>query len=255
VVLNPENNGFAYSSNVGIKLAMARGADYVWLLNPDTTVDADSLSELVEASIREPKVMAFGSKILYGQGTQPKESSSEDVIWSAGASINFSSKEIKMIGAHEVDRGQYDASHECDYLPGCSLLFKTELVEKVGLLPQDYFMYFEETHWCTKIKNHGGGLMYVPGSKVWHFAPDDKLQKPFTVYYYNRNELKYWYENVSLRGKLKILLDVVFRRLPRNLRAWYLAKTKEQKLLFYAHLSSSIDFLFGRFGRRVFLNR
>jgi GT2 family glycosyltransferase len=252
VVLNPENSGFAASSNLGIRLALARDAQFVWLLNPDTEVDRESLNSLLEASSQYPEAAAFGSKVYYGSGHLPDsvKEGAEEIIWCAGGSLEHVTQSVEMRGNHEPDRGQYDQDVECDYLPGCSLFIRSSVLEEVGVLPEEYFMYFEETEWCRQVRRTGGTLMFIPDSKVWHYTSDSKMQSPSTIYYYNRNQMLFWYRAASPIQKIKLLFSSLFIRLPRSYYAMRMARLGPDAKVFRAHFNSVLDFLLGRYGQR-----
>ncbi|HQH26499.1 MAG TPA: glycosyltransferase family 2 protein [Oligoflexia bacterium] len=246
IVCSPENSGFAAATNVGLHFARARGADCLWLLNPDTTVDAQALSALVNAAADNAEGSAFGSKILYGS-----EAGEEVKIWSAGARIDFVNRHIEMCGSGETDRGQYDAPYECDYLPGCSLFIRAAVLDEVGYLPERYFMYFEETDWCVRMRQKSLRLRYVPQSLVWHHFDDRKMQEAFGVYYYNRNERFFWFRYGTITQRFALVTKTLFRDLPRALRALWYAPDAQLRAVFRAHTASAFDFLCGRSGRRV----
>lgn len=256
VVISPENLGFAGGNNLGIRYAREYGAEYVWLVNADTKIDSHALTALVEEAKKHPEGGAFGSKILYdGVPAKVAERGGRQdvsVIWGAGGKIDPRTQTIAMTGWHEVDNEQYNSLRTCDYLPGCSLFFPLSTVDKVGGLPEEYFMYFEETEWCTWITAAGLKLYYIPGSIVWHCFDDDKMSKAFGVYYYNRNNLLFWFRRLSFFKRIQLVADVVFRRLPRIRAALRAATEEEQKAIFRAHWWSHVHFLLGRFGKQRF---
>ena len=233
LIQSPTNGGFAAGNNIGIKQAIASGADYLWLLNPDTTVEQDSLTTLIDASKRYPNTTAFGSKVLYGWKDKAGYR-----IWSAGGVVDQQSGNVEMRGNGVVDKGQFDSETTCDYVPGCSLLVSAKSIETIGYLPEEYFMYFEETDWCTKMKKAGSTLHYIPSSVVYHHFSDDKMQQPLTVYYYNRNKRLFQFRYGK---KLRTLGQTTFVDLPRSIKAW-IAAPKEMRPVFRAHVKSCVDF-------------
>lgn len=250
VILSPENVGYAAANNIGIRYAGQKGAELIWLVNPDATVEPLALKELAAAAAAHPDVDVFGSKILRGATKTRDGQTQAPMIWSAGAEIDFSQRRVSMLGSDERDDGQFDRPRGCDYLPGCSLLFRTEVLGRSGYLPEDYFMYFEETDWCTRIKRSGGKLRYVPASVVYHHFDGDKLQSPFNVYYYNRNARLFWFRHGSPAVKLRTVIDTLCRDLPRAWRALRHARGQADRDVFRAHLRSCLDFLLLRFGHR-----
>lgn len=259
-IQSPENRGFAAANNIGIHYARLSDADYVWLLNPDTVVDRAALRELVDAAGRASILTAFTGKVLYGP-TDPAAAlalSAEGYrpggrIWSAGAEVDLQGRAVSMLGWGESDDGRFDTECECGYLPGCSLFFPTEILPIVGYMPEEFFMYFEETEWCRRMSGAGIALRYAPRSVVWHRFEDEKLQRPRTVYYYNRNELAFWYAQSTPGEKLATLWDVLSKKIPEVRRAEKQATDKKQRTIFAAHEAAYWDFLFGRMGSRTAL--
>jgi hypothetical protein len=129
------NLGFAEGNNVGIRAALADGADYVWLMNNDATTDPDALDRLVEAAESRPDVGIVGPKIYYAG--EPRR------IWFAGGAISPLGR-LGHEGWNRIDEGQWDTPHETGYVTGCAFLVKRAVLEKVGLFAPEYFLLFEE---------------------------------------------------------------------------------------------------------------
>ncbi|MGC8654645.1 MAG: glycosyltransferase family 2 protein [Candidatus Kryptoniota bacterium] len=160
IIVNQANLRFAGGNNVGIDHAMANGADYVLLLNNDTIVDPDFLSKLVQAANDNPDVGILGPKIYYYNN--PK------MIWFAGGAIDWRSGWTHHIGIHEIDTGQYNRITETDYITGCCMLVKRNVIERIGKLDESYVMYGEDVDWCIRASRAGFKLLYVPSSIIWH---------------------------------------------------------------------------------------
>ena len=160
IIVNPRNLRFAGGNNIGIECALRNGADYVLLLNNDTIVDPDFLSELVRTAESEKNIGMAGSKIYYYD--DPKR------IWFAGGKVEFWNGWVSHIGIREMDHGQHDTTKQVDYLTGCCLLVKREVIEKVGKLDESYFIYGEDADWCIRASAVGFKLFYVPSSVIWH---------------------------------------------------------------------------------------
>jgi hypothetical protein len=160
-ILDNGNNLFwAGGNNEGIKYAMANAADYIFLLNNDIVVDPRLVSELVEVGESDPSVGMLGPKIYYHDPG--------DVIWFAGAEIHLWRGVIKHLGIREKDRGQYDEMKPTDYVTGCALMVKREVVERIGLIDPVYLAYCEDVDWSYRARLAGYKLMYVPTAVLWH---------------------------------------------------------------------------------------
>jgi len=178
------NLGFAGGNNAGIRYALERGADYVWLLNNDTVVEPDSLSALVQIAQADKTVGMVGSKIVYH--------GEPDLLWYAGAVVD-SKKPYRPfhLGLNQRDRGQYDAACDTGYITGCSLLARREMIDAVGLLEDDLFLYFEDADWSARAKAAGWRLVYCPESLVYHKVSLSigGAASPTLLYYTSRNRL------------------------------------------------------------------
>ncbi|HEX3048864.1 MAG TPA: glycosyltransferase family 2 protein [Bacillota bacterium] len=178
------NLGFAGGCTLGIRFALDRGAEYVWLLNNDTVVEAESLTALVQALEQNDECGIVGSKVL-AYGT--------DKIDSAGGRILpflLLHGWTKSIGNGETDRGQYDQDREVDYAPGVSLLIRAETMRETGMMEERYFLYFEETDWCLRVKRMGWKIRYCHQSVVHHKGSQSMGgRSPLQNYYCARNYL------------------------------------------------------------------
>ncbi|MGG3006521.1 glycosyltransferase family 2 protein [Geobacillus stearothermophilus] len=179
------NLGFAGGNNVAIKEAYNQGYQYFWLLNNDTVVDPNALTPLVEVLEKDKQVGIVGSKIYY-YGTNK--------IWFAGGKVNTWTGTSAHIGFKEEDKGQYNQLKEVDYITGCSLCFRKEILETVGYMKEDYFLYYEETDWNLKSSNNGWKIVYVPESVVYHKVSistgGESNPSPYVAFYDIRNG--YW---------------------------------------------------------------
>jgi GT2 family glycosyltransferase len=159
IVENATNLGFAAGNNAGIRRALADGADFVLLLNNDTIVAPEFLTELVRP-MGDPSIGITAPKIFYAE---PR-----DRIWFAGGEISLWRGTARHIGIRETDRGQYDQERDIDYATGCALLARREVFEKAGDLDPGYRAYFEDADFCLRARAAGYRVRYVPAARVWH---------------------------------------------------------------------------------------
>lgn len=155
-----KNLGFAGGNNVGIRHAMEKGARYLWLLNNDTLVEPETLSSLISIAEKDKKAGIIGSKIYYYD--QPGK------IWFAGGIWRPRPSHPFHIGLDQEDEGQYEDVREVDFVSGCSLLIKSEVVKDIGTMSEDYFLYWEDVDWNASASRKGYKIIYAPKSRVWH---------------------------------------------------------------------------------------
>ena len=238
-----ENRGFAAGVNLGLSHFRSRAEppEFLWILNPDMEVSEKSLSTLISTARETGGVV--GPKILYPSPGGAK-------IWAAGGFIDFDRLETSMRGNSQPDGPSFNTRLTCDYLPGCSLLIPRSVLDWVGNMPEEYFLYFEETDWCLRAKKQGVPLVYEPAAEVTHFFREAKLSEPLVTYYYNRNRRVFFYRYASLAQRIALFFRALFVDLPQAKRSLKEAPDERYRALFQAHRESCIDFLLNRLGKR-----
>lgn len=164
LIRNDENLGFAGGNNVGLIYAMAQGnADYYWLLNNDTVVEPDALNHLVARMEQQPQIGICGSTVLLYHDRQRVQALGGGhycrwigLPWHYRRFTRWGGK-INQLRAESI----------MNYVEGASMLVSQQFLNKIGLLCEDYFLYFEEADWAIR----GEGqfkLGYAPQSIVYH---------------------------------------------------------------------------------------
>jgi GT2 family glycosyltransferase len=173
LIQSESNLGFAGGNNLGIGYALDRDADYVWILNPDTVVEPDSLERLVQTMSRFPEAGIVGSRLLRGDDGTTVLFNGGTIDWSRGGKpvLPDMGKPEKDVRAKSVT--------PIDYATGASMLLRRQLIEEIGLLPERYFLYFEETDFNIRARRAGWKVLLEPRSRVLHFwrrkMPSDRL--------------------------------------------------------------------------------
>jgi len=243
---NIENSGFAAGNNLGIRKALVWQPDYLWLLNADTLVEPSTLTSLLTSAEANPGIGCWGSLIYSG------EPRANPLVWAQGGEIDQSSQEVSMKGyGQQISSETRNDLEFCDYIPGCSMFFRPALIRMAGFMPEDFFMYFEETAWCAEMRKKGLKLAVDPESVVWHLQEEGKTSTVFHTYYYNRNQLKFWFQQATVARKMAIFFKALFRTLPKAVWARLHAPDRAHKAIFNAHIMATLDFLLGRSGRRI----
>jgi GT2 family glycosyltransferase len=162
------NRGFAGGNNVGLRYVLARNNfEYVWILNNDAVTDPGALTALVEKAdqyrLDSVKVGIIGSKLMHYYNPR--------VIQTLGGLYNKWFGTVRGIGASELDQGQYDFDEmvrKADYVAGASMFVVKEFIQDVGLMCEDYFIYYEEIDWTLRGKKRNWQLGYCWKAKVFH---------------------------------------------------------------------------------------
>jgi N-acetylglucosaminyl-diphospho-decaprenol L-rhamnosyltransferase len=191
----PVNGGFAYGNNQVIAPALAgpNPPDYFWLLNPDTTAYPGAMAALIEFMAARPKVGLAGSAIEERSGELwPYAFRFPSLLSELEGTIKLGLV-TRLLARWQVLR-RMDARNACvDWVPGASLMVKREVFEAIGLMDENYFLYYEETDFCLQAKRAGWDCWYVPSSRIFHVAGAatgmvDRPQEP-------RRTPTYWFES------------------------------------------------------------
>ncbi|MEK9175990.1 MAG: glycosyltransferase family 2 protein, partial [Patescibacteria group bacterium] len=173
VIFNPVNSGFSGGMNIGIKHALKNGGDYVLIHNNDTFVKEDFLQKLFDFAEKTEKAGIVAPKIYFAKGYEfhkdrYKEEELGHVFWYAGGNMDWKNVIGHHRGVDEIDHGQYDKIEETDFATGCSMLVKSEVINKVDLLDEAYFLYYEDSDFSKRAKDARYMIFYLPSSVVWH---------------------------------------------------------------------------------------
>ncbi len=160
-----ENKGFAYANNIGIRYSLEQpDCDFIWVLNNDTVIAQNALEELLncyEQDKNKDKAGFYGSKIL--------DYKDKELIQNVGGTFNKWTGYSVLLGMGEKDAGQHDKEDfQIDYVIGASMFCHSSLVQKIGFMPEDYFLYYEDIDWCLSAKKAGFKNQTSTKSKVYH---------------------------------------------------------------------------------------
>lgn len=227
-----KNLGFTGGNNVGINYAVDHGANFVWLLNNDTFVDTNVLSFI--SAFDDPTVGICGSKIYFAPGREfhhDRYTKRErgKVLWYAGGLIDWDNMYASHRGVDEIDHGQYDKREETPFVTGCSMIMRRDVMKKIGLLDDRYYLYLEDLDYCLRAKQRGFKLLYVPTSALWHVnaGSSDRPGNPLHEYYMTRNRLLLGFRYAPIRTKFALVREALRFTSPIRRKAvtdWLLGK-------------------------------
>jgi len=243
IIRNEENLGFSGGQNVGIKYALDNEADYVLILNNDTIVDKSLIEELLNTAQKDKDIGIVVPKIYFASGFEfHKDRYSKNdlgkVFWYAGGEMDWKNVVGYHRGVDEVDHGQYDRIEKTDFASGCCMLVKREVFEKVGFFDEKFYLYYEDSDLCERIRRAGYAIAYCPKAILWHKnagsagGSGSELQD----YYITRNRMLFGIRYASFRSKLALFKESMM----------LLAKGR------YWQRRGVLDFYLARFGRGSF---
>jgi GT2 family glycosyltransferase len=182
------NSGFAGGCNAGVRCAGTGTFDYYWFLNTDTVVCRDALPALLQRAAREPTSGMVGSTICYYDRPEIIQA------MGGGRFRNNVSWELIGQGCRLDDPPLQEACVERDmcYVMGASMLVTAQFITDVGLMQEDYFLYYEEIDWAMRARGKHS-LGYAAGSLVFHKsgASSSKVMPMFTANLYYRNSIRF----------------------------------------------------------------
>jgi hypothetical protein len=194
------NLGFAGGCNVGMRVALNMGAEYLLLLNNDVLLEPDAIADLVAALQREPGAGAAGPLIYYA--SEPRR------VWFGGGKVRMGGR---VLPEHGEDAGIHAGSPtmESEWLPGTAMLVRREAIAHAGPMDASYFLYWEDVEWCFRLRRAGYRLLIVPRAVIYHKVNATSGDLPLTiVYYWERNRLRFierwgtWHSRITAWTKI-----------------------------------------------------
>lgn len=213
-----ENLGYANGNNIGIKYALDNGADYICVLNNDVVVQRDFLSKIVKVLDENQDVGIAGPCIC--------EYNDRSKVQCAGANISLYTGLTKRIGKGTLYDSNNKEATVVDFLGGACFICKREIFDKIGLIPENYFLFFEETEFCIKAQKLGYKLLCIYESKVYHKGSSTISKFGGLSYYFlNRNRVVFIKRNSNIIQKAVFSIYVFIEAIGRMIIR------KEPKLL------------------------
>ena len=190
VIGSKENLGFAGGNNLGIQASHGK---YLFFINNDTLLSPQTsdISHLINRLESSPKIGMVCPKIRFAWGNNP-------IQYAGYTPLSKITLRNSAIGCGEEDHGQYDTANPTPYAHGAAMMVKREVIDKVGMMPEYYFLYYEELDWSMMIRRAGYDIWYEPASTIYHKESQSTGQNsPLKSYYMTRNRLLFAKRNIS----------------------------------------------------------
>jgi GT2 family glycosyltransferase len=208
LIRNQVNLGFTGGNNTGIKAA--RG-DYFLIINNDTEVVSNLIERMLEPFAKDARVGVVSPKICYH--------SHPHIIQYAGyTEVNPFTGRNKAIGLMEEDKGQFDIPGHTAYAHGAAMMVKREVVDKVGVMPDIFFIYYEELDWSAHIRRAGYEVYYQPTALIFHKESVTMgTESPIKAYFHTRNRILFMRRNTNGFQFMFFLLFYSVFAVPKNI--------------------------------------
>lgn len=224
-IRSEQNLGFAGGNNLGIKEA---SGDYLFFINNDTYLKDFNISALIDRLNSSDEIGMVCPKIRFAWENNP-------IQFAGYTPLSRITLRNKAIGYNEQDKGQYNEDHPTPYAHGAAMMAKREAIEKVGVMPECYFLYYEELDWSIMFRRAGFQIWYEPACTVFHKeSRSTGVNSPLKAYYITRNRLLFISRNeksnirfasyiyiiavVALRDIIKYLSKGQFRQINATIK-------------------------------------
>ena len=181
VIRSDKNLGFAGGNNLGIKVAKGK---YIFLINNDTVFKEFNPKVLIKRLESSPQIGMVCPKIRFAWKNNP-------IQFAGYTPLSSITARNKAIGFGEEDKGQYNTPRPTPYAHGAAMMLKREVIDKVGFMPECYFLYYEELDWSMMFTRAGFQIWYEPKCTIFHKESQATGQNsPLRTYYITRNRLQ-----------------------------------------------------------------
>ena len=221
ILANHTNRGCAGGRNDLLKYFLATKLPYLIFLDNDAMVRPDTIARLVQEIKASPDIGVLGLRAYYDD--RP------NVFWSrGGACLDPGTGKFTGLGQKEEDRGQYACMEEVDSVPGGFTFLKREVAEKVPVMDERYFIYYEDSDWCMRVKKAGFRIFTSANASVSHrVSASLGMESPRFYYYRTRNRFLFMRENAPEHFRL-FSKYFFYSELPRRMRTLFLSRQYRQ---------------------------
>ena len=214
ILTNSQNSGFTGGHNLIFEKVKNLDFDYFLLLNNDTIVETNLLLQLLKVCDKK-SIGAVVPKIYFTKGHEyHKERYHENelgrVFWYAGGAMDWDHVMSRHKGVDEVDNGQFGEVMEIDFATGACLLISKELIKKIGLFDERYFLYYEDADLSQRILKSNHKILYNPKAILWHNnAGSSSSGSELHDYYLTRNRMLFGMAYSPLKIKLFLIKESI----------------------------------------------
>lgn len=238
VIISEANLGFAGGNNLALREA---SGSCLFLINNDAELAPDAISILVDTLQESPEIGVIAPKIRYFE--QP------DIIQYAGfTKVHPLTARNRTIGQGEKDEGQYDQARQVPYAHGAAMMVSRAALDRVGLMPEIYFLYYEELDWCEQIRRAGFLIQFEPRAVIWHKESISVgADSPMQTYYLHRNRLLFMRRNAPWWSILGFSLFYGLVSYPR----WWWKYRRQGLVQHHFALKTALNWHLNKAGRKA----
>ena len=212
-IRSEQNLGFAGGNNLAV--LQAKG-DFLFFINNDAEITEGCLDRLIALFDNHPKAGLVSPLICYFNESKTAKA---DLIQYAGMTqVHSLTARNETIGEKSVDTGQFSQPQKTAYGHGAAMMIRREVIEKVGVMFEDFFLYYEELDWCERIRRAGFEIWVEPRAKIYHKeSASIGAFSTLKTYYLNRNRIYFMRRNFSGLPFIGFSLFLTFVTIPKNI--------------------------------------
>lgn len=211
IIETKANLGFAGGNNAGIRWALGKSFEWILLLNNDTIVAHDLIKKFLEAVKRKPSVKMWGAKIY--------RYNDRNRIDHLGAYWDPDRAEFVSHAAGQIDNGSFENMQPVDYVCGAALFMHTSVPQTIGLLEESFFLFWEESDFCTRARRAGFEIWTAPQARIWHKVSASFIGgKPHMHYFWWRNRLLWIHRNCTPTEKRRLYIRLIIPEMAKNFK-------------------------------------
>lgn len=190
LIVNQENLGGSGGFNTGLRKAFAAGHEYLMCVDNDAMLDENCIGEL-HTFLDEHDDVGIAAAKIYHTGQ-------EDYVQQYGSFIDYENYSVDSTYLNHIEDGSMPDVVYSDAVPACALMIKREVVEKIGLMPEENFLYWDDTEWCVRCKEAGYKVASVGAAAACHAMGAKKEDvNTFPTYYAWRNWIRFFLEHID----------------------------------------------------------
>lgn len=213
VIRSEQNLGFAGGNNLAVR--QAKG-DYLFFVNNDAEITEGCLDRLISLFDQHPKAGMVSPMICYFNESKSAEA---DLIQYVGMTqVNALTARNSTVGEKEWDKGQFSKPQKTAYGHGAAMMVRREVIENIGVMFEDFFLYYEELDWCERIRQAGFEIWVEPRAKIYHKeSATVGTMSTMKTYYLNRNRIYFMRRNFKGLAFIGFSLFLTFVTIPKNI--------------------------------------
>ena len=212
IIVSGVNRGFAGGNNLGVEVSKGQ---FLFFINNDAVITEGSINAIL-STFDDPSIGVVSPLICY-YPTSAQEVEVDMIQYAGATNVNPFTGRNTIIGEKQLDQSQYYQSKPTFYAHGAAMMVKREVLERVGLMSEFYFLYYEELDWCERIRKAGYTIVFTPTAKIYHKeSVSVGKTNPLKTYYLTRNRILFMAKNRSQLEYLVFTLFLFLLTIPKN---------------------------------------